>query len=83
MVKNENGNLEFYTNVSFDDIEDYYRQELPLLGHSESFVDGPRPVEGCEEMFFDGDPSGMILRIMVCIIFQTEKHWVAVGFVDK
>mgnify|MGYP003390355200 FL=1 len=34
VVNNENGNLEFYTNMSFDDIGDYYRQELPLLGAS-------------------------------------------------
>jgi hypothetical protein len=83
VVNNENGSLEFYTNLSFGEIEDYYRQELPLLGYSEIFVDGPRPVEGCEEMFFDGDPSGKTLSIMVCIIFQTEEHWVSVGLVDK
>jgi hypothetical protein len=83
VVKNENGTLEFYTNLWFDEIGDYYRQELPLHGYSEIFVDGPRPVEGCVQMFFEGDPSGKILTIMVCIIFQTEEFWVSVGLVDK
>ena len=83
VVNNENGTLEFYTNLSFDEIEDYYRQELPLHGYSEIFIDGPRPVEGCEEMFFEGDPSGKTLSIMVCIIFQTEEHWVSVSFGDN
>lgn len=80
VAHNENGSLEFYTNLSFDEIGDYYRQELPLRGYSEIFVDGPRPVEGCFQMFFEGDPSGKTLSIMVCIIFQTEEHWVSISF---
>ena len=83
VAHNENGSLEFYTDLSFDEIEDYYRQELPLHGYSEIFIDGPRPVEGCEQMFFEGNPNRRILIVMVCIIFQTEEHWVSVGLVDK
>ena len=82
VVNNENGTLEFYTNLSFDEIKDYYRQGLPLRGYTEIFIDGPRPVEGCEKIFFEGDPSGKTLSIMICIIFQTEEHWVSVGFGD-
>ena len=83
VVKNENGTLEFYTNLWFDEIGDYYRQELPLRGYSEIFVDRPRPVEGCAEMFFEGNPSGKTLRIMLCIIFQTEELWVSINFEDN
>ena len=80
VVNSENGTLEFYTNLSFDEIKDYYRQGLPPRGYSEIFVEGPRPVEGCEKIFFEGHPNDRTLTIMVCIIFQTEEHWVSVSF---
>ena len=83
VVNSENGALEFYTNMSFDEIKDYYRQGLPPRGYSEIFVEGPRQVEGCEKIFFEGDPSGKTLSIMVCIIFQTEERWVSVSFGDN
>jgi formylglycine-generating enzyme required for sulfatase activity len=83
ITKNEDGSIEFYTNLSFDEIEGYYRDELPDYGYTERFVDEPSPAEGCVRLTFDGDPSGKALVITDCIIFSTEEHAVAIGLIDK
>lgn len=80
---NEDGDIEFYTNKSFEYIHDYYIKELPLHGYSEVTVEGRDAPEGCFEIFFSGDPSGKMLVVTSCIIFQTEEHWISIGFIDK
>lgn len=83
ITKNEDGSIEFYTNLSFDEIGEYYLNELPLHGYSQIHPGGPRAVEGCYQIFFKGDPGGKTLIIMPCIVFQTEEHWVSISLEDN
>ena len=79
----EDGSIEFYTNMPFDEIGEYYLNELPLHGYSQVYRGGPRAVEGCYQIFFKGDPGGKTLIVMPCIVFQTEEHWVSISLEDN
>lgn len=83
ITKHDDGSIEFYSNMSFAEIEKYYLQELPRYGYSDGVVHYGEPAEGCDELIFEGDPSGKALVITNCIIFSTEEHWVSIGLVDK
>lgn len=80
--QDEDGSVHFFTNMSFDEVEDFYRKELPLRGYTERIFDAPRPAEGCFRMIFDGDPSGKAMVVSGCIIFQTGEISVSIKLED-
>lgn len=78
IIDNEDGSITFFSNMSFEDVEGFYRQELPLRGYTERIFDAPRPAEGCFMMIFDVDPSGRAMVVSGCIIFQTGEISVSI-----
>ena len=82
IMDGEDGGVHFLSNMSFDEVEDFYRNELPLRGYTERIVDAPRPAEGCFKLIFDGDPSGKAMIVSGCILFQTEEMSVSIRLED-
>lgn len=82
ILDSEDGSVHFLSNMSFDEVENFYRNELPLQGYTERIVDAPRPAEGCFKLIFDGDPSGKALTVSGCILFQTEEMSVSIRLED-
>ena len=82
VINNEDGSITFFSNMSFDDVEDFYRQELPLRGYTERIVEAQRPAEGYFQLIFDGDPSGKAMIVSGCIQFQNEEMAVSIQLKD-